>query len=466
MTDQIAEPSGAEYVVKNRVQAGDAAIHSWYRFVLSYPPHLVREYLETLGADRARDWVFDPFCGTGTTPVEARLQGFPTLSADANPITFLATRARLAWDIDLDAVRSGLDRVIEVAVACLHQVHLNPIPEGARQLTLFGPQSSLIAGDNDGRAEDDFAPSALLPHKAAVLIPTGFISEKPLLRVLAVRYAIDKTTLPGNVQALFRLALANTIVTTAGNVAFGPEIYRLPPREDADVLSAFADTVTGMLFDLQAVLARQSQPFPPAWVFQDDARTLSTLKGFPAIGAVITSPPYPNEKDYTRSTRLENVLLGFLASSEDLRRLKSSLLRSNTRNVFVADDDDAFVRDIPAVVQIAEEIEQKRQALGKTSGFERLYHRVALLYFGGMYRHFAALFPHLRPGARCAYVVGDQMSFFRIHIHTAHLLADVAIKAGYKVDGIELWRTRRSTVTRMDLEENVLLIRRPETPGG
>jgi hypothetical protein len=78
-----------------------------------------------------------------------------------------------------------------------------------------------------------------------------------------------------------------------------------------------------------------------------------------------------------------------------------------------------------------------------------------------MYRHFEALFRLLRPGARCAYVVGDQMSFFRVHIRTAHLLADVALKAGYKVEGIELWRTRRSTVTGIDLEENVLLIGRP-----
>jgi DNA modification methylase len=31
-----------------------------------------------------------------------------------------------------------------------------------------------------------------------------------------------------------------------------------------------------------------------------------------SVDAVITSPPYPNEKDYTRTTRLESVLLGFL----------------------------------------------------------------------------------------------------------------------------------------------------------
>jgi hypothetical protein len=114
-----------------------------------------------------------------------------------------------------------------------------------------------------------------------------------------------------------------------------------------------------------------------------------------------------------------------------------------------------------AVTEVAEAIERRRLDMGKTSGFERQYHRVVRLYFGGMYRHFVCLKTKLRSGARCAYVVGDQASFLRVPIRTAHLLADVALKAGYRVDGIELWRTRRATATGDDLDENVLLLRNP-----
>ncbi|MBI1876865.1 MAG: hypothetical protein HYR94_01270, partial [Chloroflexi bacterium] len=308
----------------------------------------------------------------------------------------------------------------------------------------------------------DFDPDLLLPAKTKALIPTGFISPRPLLRVLALRQAIERSMHRPDIRNFMTLALANTIITTAGNVGFGPEVYRLPPRADADVLSAFANTVARMILDLQTILDRQERPFPTAYVFKDDARHLSSLDNCPSIGIVITSPPYPNEKDYTRSTRLESVLLGLIANKEDLRALKSNLLRSNTRNVFVTDDDEMYVKDIPAVVHVAEAIEEKRKQLGKTSGFERLYHRVTRLYFGGMYRHLAALLPKLRPGARCAYVVGDQMSYFRVHIRTSQLLADVAIKAGFQVEGVELWRTRRSTTTKQDLEENVLILRRPK----
>ena len=44
-----------------------------------------------------------------------------------------------------------------------------------------------------------------------------------------------------------------------------------------------------------------------------------------SIDAVITSPPYPNEKDYTRTMRLESVLLGFVSNKAELQVLGSAL---------------------------------------------------------------------------------------------------------------------------------------------
>jgi signal transduction protein with GAF and PtsI domain len=97
--------------------------------------------------------------------------------------------------------------------------------------------------------------------------------------------------------------------------------------------------------------------------------------------------------------------------------------------------------------------------LGKTSGFERLYGRVTKLYFGGMARHLAQLKPYLKPGARLAYVVGDQASYLRIMIRTGRLLADIAQRQGYRVEGIDLFRTRLATATGEQLREEVVLLK-------
>src|SRR5208283_908278 len=97
----------------------------------------------------------------------------------------------------------------------------------------------------------------------------------------------------------------------------------------------------------------------------------------------------------------------------------------------------------------------------KTSGFERMYSRVTKLYFGGMARHLAALRRVLRPGARLAYVVGDQASYLRVMIRTGQLLAGIAESLGYEVAGLDLFRTRLATATKEQLREEVVVLRWP-----
>jgi hypothetical protein len=137
------------------------------------------------------------------------------------------------------------------------------------------------------------------------------------------------------------------------------------------------------------------------------------------------------------------------------------LLRSNTRGVYVGDSDHELVADHAEIQRIAREIEERRIALGKTSGFEKLYGTVTKLYFGGMARHFAELRHALRPGARLAYVVGDQASYLRVMIRTGQLLASLAERLGYEVESIDLFRTRIATATKEQLRAEVVVLRWP-----
>jgi hypothetical protein len=90
-----------------------------------------------------------------------------------------------------------------------------------------------------------------------------------------------------------------------------------------------------------------------------------------------------------------------------------------------------------------------------------MYARLTRLYFGGMKRHLAELRSLLRPGARLAYVVGDQASYLQVMIRTGALLADIAASLGYEVEAIDLFRTRMATATRKQLREEVLVLRWP-----
>jgi hypothetical protein len=49
--------------IQNKLMAVDRPAHDWYRFAPSFPPHLVRDYLERFQLT-SKDCVLDPFCGT------------------------------------------------------------------------------------------------------------------------------------------------------------------------------------------------------------------------------------------------------------------------------------------------------------------------------------------------------------------------------------------------------------------
>ena len=86
---------------------------------------------------------------------------------------------------------------------------------------------------------------------------------------------------------------------------------------------------------------------------------------------------------------------------------------------------------------------------------------MTLLYFGGMAKHLASLRTVLRPGAKLAYVVGDQASYLRVMIRTGQITADLAASLGYRVVDLDLFRTRLSTVTGEQLREEVVLLEWP-----
>lgn len=423
----------------NKLAPADRPVHDWYRFVLSFPPHLVRDYLSKFGINE-KHRVLDPFCGTGTTIVECKKLGIPSIGVEANSVAHFASQVKVDWSVCPDELLWNAQQVADAAQAEFESSGIED-----EQLPLF----------SNGSKRQQILKS--LPYETQKLLLTNSISPLPMHKVMVL---LDCLRRPDNEKYRRHelLALAKALVFSISNLHFGPEVGVGPAKKDAPVIAAWLSAVRAMAEDLRE-LRHLNQT--TAIVHCADARQLQNLIEPNSIDAVITSPPYPNEKDYSRTTRLESVLLGFIKNKADLRALKANLVRSNTRNVYKDDDDDKWIVSHPEIQRIAEQIEMRRIELGKTSGFERLYARVTRLYFGGMTRHLAELRPLLRPGALLAYVVGDQASYLRVMIRTGQLLADIAQSLGYELVGIDLFRTRLATATKEQLREEVVVLRWP-----
>jgi hypothetical protein len=424
-------------------QLDDGTVHDWYRFVLSYPDHLVSGMLERFGVTKDHI-VLDPFVGTGTTLVECKRKGIHSIGIDANPVTAFASQVKTTWDIDLTELDERFESLRWAVRGPLQSV-------GSQYATQLSFDDVLAPGNI-------LAETAVVVDTAALkkLLPKNWISDTPLQKCLIIKDEIESGP-QDEITDLFRLALADVLVAVS-NLGFGPEVYVSKKRRDANVYSTFVDKVRRMRYDLH--LVQQIEQPGLTEVYTGDARNLTQFVSG-SVDFVICSPPYPNEKDYTRITRLELILLEFMQSKQDLRSVKKEMLRSHTRNVYVADNDAQYVADIPEIHTLSDQIEAKRIERGATSGFEKLYHRVVVEYFGGMYRVLEQLQQVMPVGGKLAFVVGDQMSYFRIPIRTAELLSLVACrKLAYRETERLLWRTRKATVTQMDIEEHILVLER------
>ncbi|MEA2992570.1 MAG: hypothetical protein QOD40_1490, partial [Alphaproteobacteria bacterium] len=155
---QPKRPNGAA----NKLEATDRSAHNWYRFVLSFPPHLVRDYLHRFGAN-AQTVCLDPFCGTATTLVECKKLGVPSVGVESHPMSFFAAQVKTDWTLDSQGL---VDHAQDIAQRCVAKLALQGISDEGKNSRIRG---SILRK---------------LPQETESLLLTNSISPLPLHKTL------------------------------------------------------------------------------------------------------------------------------------------------------------------------------------------------------------------------------------------------------------------------------------------
>ena len=83
-----------ELLMESVINAKDTTYltHNYHPFPAKFIPHIPQILVEQFS--KPGDRVFDPFCGSGTTLVEATLLGRSSIGTDINPISVLASKVK------------------------------------------------------------------------------------------------------------------------------------------------------------------------------------------------------------------------------------------------------------------------------------------------------------------------------------------------------------------------------------
>ncbi len=424
-------------------------VHNWYRFVLSFPDRLVGEMCRRFSVGQG-DIVLDPFCGTGTTLVECKKKGIDSIGIEANPACVFASKVKTTWNLDVGELHTAAEAVVGRARSVCDELTFSGRHFFAAAFNADSLKQQLLDKSQEGQY---FISSGMLKR--------GWISEVPLYKTLSLLNEIKSVEVGPKVRDVLKLALVAILVEEVGNVSFGPEIYVSRRKEDVDILGAFRKKIERINSDIERLktiyVIGQSQ------VLSGDARECADVlirNNMESVDFVITSPPYPTEKDYTRQTRLELVFLGYVYGTKSLRYIKKSMIRSHSKGIYKSDSDGKWVANIPEVRAIVDELRAK--IANKTYGFAKLYPRIIEEYFGGMYRHLTSLWQVLRSGGQCAYVVGEQRTYLQTYTPTGKLLGILAERIGFEVEDILTWRVRRGTTgSGKEIKEEIVILRKP-----
>jgi SAM-dependent methyltransferase len=256
----------------------------------SYParlhPATARHLIDIVMGGTAADAVLlDPFCGSGTTLVEARAIGGRSIGVDLNPLAVLLARVK-TWTVPLARRRAARDLAHRISGDVLamgkEARRAQAAPTAARSPVGFDPNA------RQRRIGPWFS-----PHVRRELE--------------ALAGSIDEVALDDQETAdLFTAALSAILYKVSHRQSDTDPTWVERSIARGAAARLFVDRVELILAGLDD-MGRQRGPMPA--VIEADARTLATLN-LPPVAGIVTSPPYAGTYDYAAHHRLRFDFLG------------------------------------------------------------------------------------------------------------------------------------------------------------
>lgn len=250
--------------------SSDYGTHGFHRYVGRFPSHLIRALINAFGAT-AEDIVLDPFCGSGTTLVEARMLGVKTIGIEISPLSAMISRVKSQFP------ENGF-----------------PVADLLSELETFYYDrwnAFLSTKSLDNVNYDDILNRAGNSVKRFLNVERWFSKDALLGTSIIVEFILTKT---GYVKDFLTIALSSKM-RSIGNVDVDVvrAEYRKTPRENVDVLKLVSSQIRKMSSGITATIDACKKTLGPASdvkIIENSVLTTEIERG--SIAHIITSPPY------------------------------------------------------------------------------------------------------------------------------------------------------------------------------
>lgn len=362
--------------------------HKFHRYPGKFIPHIprwaVNKYL-----DQESGFVFDPFCGSGTTLVESMLLGHSAYGMDIDPIARLISKVKTT-----PIPRKKLD-------SCIKQIkaQINKANDG-----VFKPDIPTLT--------HWFNETAVKDLSVIRDVIESYKNDKKLYDFLIVCFlAIIRrvSNADNQTQKTYVSHTYNKVVEPAKPL-FENILY-----DYADRLTGFADNLKGNI-EGHLLPYRDSRNFAENWISDS----------LPSIDLAVTSPPYVKTVDYVYNQMAEYFWIG------DLFQMENQAKQNDYKKNYIGNQKIAKSiykelqrTGIGSIDKISESIYQK----------DKKHAFIVYKFFSDMIQHFEEMKKILSPRAHYIMVIGDSI-VSDIPIPTHKLIQDCGHQNGYGISNV------------------------------
>lgn len=380
-------------------EKGPKFTHYAFRYPAKFHPPVIRQLISQYSVPG--DLCLDPFNGSGTTLVEASVQGRHSVGFDVDPVAIFVSSVK-SKILDVDDLNKSIAPVLS-KVEDLYETH----PRISKMLSAdIGPRvfSKIVKHEN-----------LLLP---AIPKLHHWFRNTMIVQLARIKQIIRSENLAKEYEDFLMLCFAGSIrscsnadPTPVSGLEVTSHMLRLEEEgREIDAIAIFLKKVRATIKGAREYADAINTPVTARSVLQD-ARKIQSGKY--RADVIITSPPYHSAVDYYRRHQLEMFWLELTKSNST----RQALIPSYIGRAKVPKKNHPEV--YPKMGRFSSECERYMRSLSESRADDFLH------YYWSMSEVFGCMSGAMKENGKCVFVVGNSQ-FRGKEIPTPEIFAELA----------------------------------------